>query len=202
MPIRNLWRDAILFDNEGAGGSGDDSGNEQGGSETQTPEQLKAELEQVRKALKLANKEAQDRRKRLDEIDAAEKERQTKDLSELDQLRKKFEESERKAQELAQRQRESAIRHAVEMAATNSRFHDPLDAYRQADLSGIEVDDQGTVSGVDAAIKALVSKKPYLIKPESGGGDINASARGRSTAPSIDEVVAQKRATDPMYIPF
>lgn len=202
MLIKNRQDAGILFEEASDGGAGAGNKEGEGAGGTPTLEQVQQRLAEAEKALKIANKEAKERREKLEAIDAAEKERKDKDLSELDQLRKKFEESERKTQELAQRQRESAIRHAVEMAATQNRFHDPQDAYRQADLSGIEVDDQGQVSGVDAAIKALVSKKPYLIKPEAGGSDINAAARGRATAPTIDEVVERKRKTDDMYIPF
>ena len=41
----------------------------------ETPEELRARLEDMAKALKAANKEAETRRKRLDELEAAEEQR-------------------------------------------------------------------------------------------------------------------------------
>lgn len=55
-----------------------------------TTEQLRAENEKLAKALKEANKEAAARRKRLDEIEEAEKKRQDAELSEMDKLKKQL----------------------------------------------------------------------------------------------------------------
>jgi hypothetical protein len=56
----------------------------------QSPEELQAELERVREALKKANKEAADRRKKLEEIERAEQKRKDAELSEMERLQKQL----------------------------------------------------------------------------------------------------------------
>ena len=61
--------------------------------------------------------------------------------------------------------RAAAIRHAVETAAGSLSFQDPADALTLADLSTVQVADDGTVTGAAEAVKALADKRPYLLKP-------------------------------------
>ena len=60
---------------------------------SETPEQLKAELETLRKALKEANREAADRRKKLDAIEEAENKRKEAELTEAQKLKKTLDET-------------------------------------------------------------------------------------------------------------
>ena len=53
----------------------------------QTPEEIRAELERTRDALKKANKEAADRRKKLDAFEKTEADRKAAELSEVDRLK-------------------------------------------------------------------------------------------------------------------
>jgi len=73
----------------------------------QAQSDLSAELEKTRLALKAANKEAADRRKRLDELEAAETKRKEGEMSEVDKLTKRLTEAEAKlkAKERADAQR-------------------------------------------------------------------------------------------------
>lgn len=59
----------------------------------QTLEQVAAELEAARKALKDANREAADRRKKLEAYEKAEQEKAAAELSETDKLKKQLEET-------------------------------------------------------------------------------------------------------------
>lgn len=61
--------------------------------------ELEAELEKTRKALKEANREAADRRKRLDELEAAEKKRAEDAMSETEKLNARLKELEQVAAE-------------------------------------------------------------------------------------------------------
>lgn len=168
------------------------------GGETQAgndANDVAAELERTRAALRKANREAAANRKRLEELEQAEQDRQQAELSEAERWKKKAEETERQLAEVTSRQRQLAIRHAVEMAAQRMNFHDAADALSLADLSSVEVADDGSISGVDEALKALAKAKPHLIKSQAGSApDINGNDRGRSRAPTNDELVQRKRA--------
>lgn len=74
------------------------------------------------------------------------------------------------------------------LAANEFDWHDPADALRLADLSGVEIDpDDGTVTGVKDALKALAKSKPHLIKkvdktdPKGSSGSPNNGRRKGET---------------------
>lgn len=182
------WCDAGILYETDAGGSGGDNnkGAESGNAGEMSAEQLKAELERTRTALKAANKEAGDRRKRLDEIEAADAKRKEQELSDAQKAAKRAEEAEAKATQLEAQYRATTIRHAVEMAAAKLNFADPDDAYKLSDLSAITIGDDGKVDGVDAALKALSTAKPHLVKQAQGAGDINARNQGKQTNTTKD----------------
>lgn len=153
------------------------------GGETPTLEQLTAELTRTREALKKANSEAAERRVKLQEIEEQEAERAKAEMSEIEKAQAEAKEAADALAQLKESTRSSAIRHAVEMAAAKANFTDPSDAYKLADLSSVDVGDDGTVAGVDEAIKALAESKPYMVKSERAPlSDINASKRGKQTA--------------------
>lgn len=195
--LRGLGRDALQFMWEAA----QDGGTNSGGEQTTAPslEQLQAELEQTRKALKAANAESAQRRKTLEELEATKAKQAEAELTEVQKAQKRAEEAEQRMKQLEASQRESAIRHAVEMAAAKMNFHDVQDAYRLADLVGVDVND-GKVTGVEDALKALATSKPHLIKQPSGG-DTNAAARGSQRTITPQDLVEQKRNSG-AYTPF
>ena len=162
-----------------------------------------AEVEQLRAALKAANKEAAERRKKLDALEAAEAKRKEDELSEVEKADKRAKDAETKAQQLEQRWRDGMLRSAVTLAATQAQFYDPEDAYRLADLSSLTVNDDGTVTGVEDALKALVKAKPHLVKTTTNAPppDVNAQNRGRTTVPTTDELVAAKLRSG-NYVPI
>lgn len=171
------------------------------GTAGETPENqagvTPAEIEQLRAALKAANKEAADRRKRLDALEAEEAKRKEMELSEVEKADKRAKDAEAKAQQLEQRWRDGMLRSAVTIAATQAQFYDPEDAYRLADLSSLTVNDDGTVTGTEDALKALVKAKPHLVKSTTTTTppDVNAQNRGRQQAPTVDDLVRAKLAS-------
>ena len=153
------------------------------------------ELERLKAALKAANNESAARRKKLEELEAAEEQRKSAELSEVEKAKKAQTDAEAKAQATEERFRTATIRSAVAMEAARLGFYDPEDAFRLADLADVQVGEDGKVTGVEAALKALAKAKAHLVKTTSGGGDINSTAAGRQTRPSADELVRQKRAS-------
>lgn len=182
-----------LGETPGAGGQDGKTPNGENGQPT--AEQLAAELASLRAALKAANAESMTRRKKLDELEAAEEERKAAQLSEVEKAKKAQADAEARARATEERLRTAAIRNAVVLAASKANFYDPEDAFRLADLATVQVADDGAVTGVDDAIKALAKAKAHLVKVASGGGEINSTAAGRQTRPSADELVRQKRAS-------
>ena len=180
---------------ETPGAGGQDGKTPNGENGQPTAEQLAAELASLRAALRAANAESMTRRKKLDELEAAEEERKAAQLSEVEKAKKAQADAEAKARATEERLRTAAIRNAVVLAASKANFYDPEDAFRLADLAEVQVADDGTVTGVDNALKTLTKAKPHLVKVASGGGEINSTAAGRQTRPSADELVRQKRAS-------
>lgn len=50
------------------------------------------------------------------------------------------------------------------LSANDYTWHDPEDAMRLADLSEVEIEEDGTVVGLKEALKKLAKAKPHLIK--------------------------------------
>lgn len=136
-------------------------------------EDVKAELEKVRKALREANKEAADRRKKLDAFEAAEKERQAAQMTELEKAQAEIAEAKRLAAEAEEartaaeaKAQERLLKAAVIAEASKQGFNDPADAWLLVDRSKIEAGEDDSFKGLDKAIEAVLKAKPYLAKAE------------------------------------
>jgi len=145
-----------------------------------TAEEFQAQLDEVRKQLKVVNAESAGRRKKLEEIEAAEAKRKQAELSELDQLKAKLAEQEKARLVAEGKASEALIRHAVEMAAATMKFHNPEIAYHLLDMAEVSIGEDGQVTGVEDALKKLVKSDPYLV------------GNGTAAAPETD---AGKRGT-------
>lgn len=153
-----------------------------------------AELERLRAALKTANREAQERRQKLDAYEKAEQQRQESALSEAEKLQKRIADAEARATAAEERARATLMRSAVQVAAVQMRFHDPADAIALADLSGVEIDGDGNVVGVEGALKALAKAKPHLLRQETPPPNINGQARTNSKQTLSDEDLHEQAA--------
>lgn len=148
--------------------------------------ELAAELERAREALKRANAEAAERRKKLDAFEEAERKRKEAEMSELEKVQAELQ-RERDARAAAEREAtQTRVRAAVQVAAGQMHFHDPADVMAFLDADALTVDEDGKVLGVDDALKALVKARPYLVKtaPQTppdgdkrGGGKAGADDR-------------------------
>ena len=121
--------------------------------EKRTPEEVQAELEKVRAALKAANAEAAQRRKKLDAYEAEEQKRKEAEMSEIDLLKQKVAESEAVANQL---KLESHQRAAAEKVGLPSVFANRI---------------QGeTLEDMEADAKALFDALPVkpVVKPVVG----------------------------------
>jgi len=194
------WRDAgIFFDADQGSGSGENGTDSNGG--TTSPEEIKAELERTRAALKAANKEAADRRKKLDDIEAQATARKEQELTEAQKAAARAEKAEQALQALEARHRSTTINSAIRLAARTAGLVDPEDAVALLDRTGLDIDDNDNVLGVETAIKALTKAKPHLLNTKPTAPNINANSGGQPAPITTDTVIAQKRQSG-MYAPL
>lgn len=158
-----------------------------------------AELERTRAALKQANAESAARRKRLETLEAAEATRAAADLSEADRLKKQLADAQTAATTAQARLNQELIKSAAARAAATLEL--PFagstaldDAVALGAFADLEIGDDGKVSGMSEAIKALHKARPYLFgqQTQPDAPDINARARGGSS-PSKEAVIAANK---------
>jgi chromosome segregation ATPase len=137
----------------------------------QAQSDLAAELERTRAALKQANSEAAERRKRLEALETAEAKKKESELSEVEKLTKRLQEAEAK---LSQKEKTEARRAVAEKVGLPAAFASRL---------------QGeTPEEMEADAKALLEALPKTTKPQPGPVT-NPGAQG-----SKEETRDQKRA--------
>jgi hypothetical protein len=156
--------------------------------------ELEAELARTAKALKEANKEAETRRLRLEELEKAETERKKAAMSETERLaaekkeaEDKLSAAERRAAEAETKRQEAILRGAV-IARAAGRFADPEAVMRLADLSEVKVNEAGEVEGIDKALEALATKSPWALLPkDKQRPGLGATNGGQATGGRTDD---------------
>ncbi len=202
MLIKN-WRDAGIMYEADASGSGEGTSTTSDGG-AMSPEQLQAELERTRAALKTANKEAAERRKKLEEIESTEAKRKESELTEVQRAAKRAEEAEASLKQTKDRYRQNAIRNEIKLYAQNAGFVDTQDAIALADMSGVDFDEANDkVIGAKEAIDALAKAKPHLLKAPDKPQAPNINSVGGGTKPPVtsEQIVNNKLRTGD-YVPF
>lgn len=175
---------------------------------TETVDSLKAQVARLESAVKDANRESASRRKRLDELEAAEAKRAQESLSETDRLKAQLADAQRSAALAQEESARTVVRSVVVAQAAAMNFADPNDAYGLIDLANISINEDGKVVGVEDALKKLAEAKPYLKRataprlpptsPGAGasGGETDEQRRARlyggSSGGIFDPVAAQQ----------
>jgi len=157
---------------------------------------LKAELESARKALAAANREAADRRKKLDAYEQAEAARKEAEMSEVEKAVKRANDLQAQLEAERQARRDGALKAAVTVAATRAGFHNAEDAWAFLPAGAVSLDEGDHAVGVDDALKELVKARPYLVKqagpaPATPSGTPDGAAKGTGKR-GIDPNVAAK----------
>jgi hypothetical protein len=141
--------------------------------------------EAVKKATNKANREAQNLRKRLKELEDAEQERKDAALSETELLKKQLAEAADTATKAREAAQAAALRAAVAVEAGKLNIVDADAALALLNRDGIEHSDDGTVTGVTEALTALAEAKPYLIESKPVNPRLDANNGGRSDAAEL-----------------
>lgn len=166
-------------------------------------DETKLELERTRIALKAANKEAADRRKRLEELEAAETARKQAEMTETDKLRAELEAAKAEAVKAQAAAQEMLIRSAFVAEAAKVGASHPEDVYLLADRSAVSVDDKGKVEGVAEAVKVLVDAGRVPISghapaPNLDGGAGNGErGNGKATKLTVEELETARKMNIP-----
>jgi chromosome segregation ATPase len=170
-------------------------------------EAIRAELERTRKALKDANKEAADRRRRLDELEAVEEDKRRAGLSEMERLKaeradavKTAAEAERKAEDAEERLQRTIEDAAIEREATRMNFIYPDIAPSLVDRKRISRDEEtGRPAGIKEALERLLKDKPELAYAAPSGGtpprDGPRRLRGGGRGDRAPDIEAELRAS-------
>ena len=159
--------------------------------------ELAAELQRARDALRAANNEAAQRRKKLDEYEKAEQTRKDAELSEMDKLNKRLAEAETARQQALTTANDRLIKAAFVAEAAKHGVEYPEDAFLLADKSNVAVDDSGNVIGVAETVKTLVDGKRLPLRNravaslDAGAG--STSNGQRSTALNEAELATARR---------
>lgn len=114
-------------------------------------------------------REAASWRTKLRQVEEADEQRRRSEMTELEKLKADLEaerQARAKAEDLRQRQ---LVRTQVISAAARLGFNDPEDAARMMDVSALEIDEAGTVEGLEQALGQLLKAKPYLARQTTAG---------------------------------
>lgn len=162
---------------EREGQDSDDSADDEGSGDDAKQTVSKTEFQKL-----FARMQAADRAKNAAEAKLREKERA--EMGELDRAKSEANEHKQRADAAEERLKSMIIENAFHRENKFS-WHDVGDAIAALDLSGVEVDEDGKVTGMADAIKAVAKKKPHYVKKndqndDQGNGEGPPAANGAS----------------------
>ena len=139
----------------------------------ETPEQKVRRLNKENQAKRLALEAAEKKLRDIEDADKSELEIAKRDLAELEEKTKSYPET------LNALRIENAF-----LKLSGYNWHDPDDALEYLRKTGeVTIDDDGTVDGLEQAVKDLAKKKPYLLKGEEDNEEEEPRTRRVSGAP-------------------
>jgi hypothetical protein len=147
--------------------------------------------------LRLIEKNAKVQAKELAELKAEREQRATAELSETERLKKQLADALARETAAASRLQAELVKSAAQSAAlalqTPFASADALsDAVALGAFASLEIGDDGKVTGINDAIKALHKQRPYLFgKANQDAPDINAGARGAGARTNQEVIDAQ-----------
>jgi hypothetical protein len=150
-------------------------------------EQALVELEKAKKMLKESNSESAGRRKRLEELEAAEQARvqaQMSDAEKVTAAAKKLQDELAAKDQQVTALREMTVRYEVMLKAQEMAIIDLDAAVRLMDMGALEFGEDGKPTNVEAVLKALIKAKPYLVKQDSKSPGMGTPAGKTPRAPA------------------
>lgn len=156
----------------GTEGSNTDPTTAQSGSTTGEGSDAKTtvsreDFERIQNQLRAADQRRDAAEKRAKALEDAK-------LSEAERTTKQLEETKAENAQLQARLKDLQIQNAFVTDNTHD-WHDSRAALKLADLSGVEIGDDGTVKGLKEALEAVAKAHPYLLKPKEAEGEAGAT---------------------------
>ena len=74
-------------------------------------------------------------------------------------------------------------------------FHDAAAAFKLADTTAVQIDDKGTITGMDAVVGQLATSHPYLVRDDAD--DLNLYDDDAPDVPSGRPMNGRRQATGP-----
>lgn len=131
----------------------------------------RSELEQQRARTKAADERAA-------RLDAELKQLRDKDLPEIDKMRRDFQAAQEQVTALQSTNQKLALEVAF-LKDNTFTWHNPETALKLVDLSQVTIEEDGSVSGLKDALKALATQNDFLVKKEAA----QEAPKPPSTAP-------------------
>jgi hypothetical protein len=154
-----------------------------------------AETMSMDEARKL-RREAQSLRRRLAELEKLDGDRKAAELSEVEKAKQAAQASQQGLAKLSDEYRAAVVRYEVMLLASSLNVVDPDAAVRLLDMEAIETGEDGAMdrAAVEAALKALLKQKPYLVKAQQvAAPETNARNGGQQEDPAAREDELRRR---------
>lgn len=183
----DFWMDLQLFSEGDEGGDGDSNnandGDQQSNESAITFPDEKSFMARVGREAK-KQLESQAKEMGFESVEAmqaalkAAKDADEQKKSDLEKEKEARAKAERDAATAKERANQTLIRAEFKILAKEAGAVNPDSAFKLADLAEVAVDDDGNVTGVDEAVKALQKSDPYLFGKAQGGPVGNPSNPG------------------------
>lgn len=155
----------------------------------------KADYEKLLARMKAADKAKSVAENKLREHDQAK-------LSDLEKAQAQVDELTKRATAAEEKLKNTLIENAFHRS-NKFEFHDVADAISALDLTGVEIDDDGKVTGMEAAIKDVVKRKPHFVKSQkekdagngapAANGALNGTRKGDEKQQQANRAALAKR---------
>lgn len=155
----------------------------------QEPEAPEIDIEAMRKELAEARREAAKYRTSLRKFEQEQKDKATESMTAEERYKTELGTLQQRLAAAEQTAHDRLVRSAVVSAAAKAGFVDPDDAFALVDHGALDISEDGSVTGVDDAIRAIAKAKPYLVRPKATSS--TAAPAGGPQAPSDAQLRAE-----------
>jgi membrane-associated HD superfamily phosphohydrolase len=148
-------------------------------------------------AQRATERELKAKLKELEPLAAKARELEDAQKSELERAQAKAEAAERKAADAEAKARQALVRSAVMVELGKQGAANPARIYALVDQAGLEIDDDGTVTGADKAVEKLLKDEPYLVaQQQSTNGTATRTVPG---TPKPSGAATKEQEVDQVY---
>lgn len=113
-------------------------------------------------------------------------------LNDFEKMKLAKAESDQKAEQAILKANKTLIKSEIKIKSLELGIIDADAAYKLIDKDDIEIDDNGNITGVDEALKELISKKTYLVKKQTNDfrtGDDQNNSSGKNNKVNFNDII-------------